>query len=80
MQCPSFSNPLAPPERISFWQFDLVRRFDSVELHGRPRSRECDRRAFDLRRIRPLRLYAGLESTRLRTPVATGWPILLRLE
>ena len=75
MQCPSFSNPLAPPERISFWQFDLVRRFDSVELHGRPRSRECDRRAFDLRRIRPLRLYAGFESI----VAVFGWTLVFGL-
>ncbi len=47
MQRPSFSNSLAPADRIGFWQFGLVRRFDSVELHGRPRSRKCNRRAFD---------------------------------
>ena len=45
MQRPSFSNSLAPTERVGFWQFGLVRRFDSVELYGRPRSRKCDRRA-----------------------------------
>src|SRR6267378_6837221 len=47
MQRPSFSNSLAPTQRISFWQFGLVRRFDSVELYGRPRSRKCYRRAVD---------------------------------
>ena len=47
MQRPSFSNSLAPTERVSVWQFGLVRRFDSVELYGRPRSRKCDRRAVD---------------------------------
>ena len=47
MQRLSFSNSLAPADRISFWQFGLVRRFDSVELHGRPRSRKCDRLAFE---------------------------------
>ena len=45
MQRPSFSNSLAPTQRVSFWQFGLVRRFDSVELYGRPCSRKCDRHA-----------------------------------
>src|SRR5205085_5580625 len=45
MQRPSFSNSLAPTQRVSFLQFGLVRRFDSVEFYGRPCSRKCDRHA-----------------------------------
>jgi len=30
----SFSDSLASADRISFWEFDLVRRFDSVELYA----------------------------------------------
>ena len=83
MQRPSFSNSLAPTQRVSFWQFGLVRRFDSVELYGRPCSRKCDRRAVKppagstaagLRGIginrRRFRLHAGIWTSTPRTMAA----------
>src|SRR6266446_3477352 len=37
----SFSNSLAPAERIGFRQLGLGRCIDSIQLHGGPRARKC---------------------------------------
>src|SRR5213595_2488279 len=44
----SFSNSLASPERIGFWQFGLGRCIDSVQLYGGPCTRKCHSCIMDL--------------------------------
>ena len=58
----SFSNSLAPAERIGFRQFGLGRCVDSIQLHGGPRARKCYCRIVDAAAVATAARLRGIGS------------------